>query len=192
MAIDTLYAAMLAEQCAARHRTPKATVTHPKGVIVPGSTLLTENIRDPDYVPYCGPCDPMQRMRRNETGFYCPTCLNKTNWDLSKFNGNADVQFDPEYADMEWVATHQAKVQALKDREAKHKKPFSENQDPATKFQIDWSEDAGKKNTHFHPCNKCGKSFFGKKSRKYCVVCNEQNEERLKQQKMRNDPMPWK
>lgn len=109
-----IYSQMLAEQCAARHRTPKATVTHPAGVIVPDDFLLTENIKDPDYVPYCGPCMPMQRMRRNEKGFHCPTCHNRTNWDLTKFNGNLDVQFDPELVDAEWLAEHQRHVAVLK------------------------------------------------------------------------------
>jgi hypothetical protein len=160
MAIDTLYAAMLAEQCAARHRTPKATVTHPKGVIVPDSTLLTENIRDPDYVPYCGPCDPMQRMRRNETGFYCPTCLCKTNWDLTKFNDNVDVQFDPEHVDADWLAEHQARSELIKQQKAAPEiKPH-----PGPVPERDWGEDIGKKNTHFRPCNKCGSSFLVKRA----------------------------
>lgn len=83
----------LAAQCAERHRTPKSTVTHPAGVIVPGDDFMTMKLRDPDYVPYCGPCVPMQRVRRVADGFECPTCGNKSNFDLTKFNGNVDVKY---------------------------------------------------------------------------------------------------
>lgn len=95
--LPTPFEMQLAEECAARHRTPKATVTHPKGVIVPGDEFMTEKLRDPDYVPYCGPCVPMQRVRRVADGFQCPTCGNKSNFDLTRFNGNINVQYEPEH-----------------------------------------------------------------------------------------------
>jgi predicted RNA-binding Zn-ribbon protein involved in translation (DUF1610 family) len=83
---------MFAEQAAARHRIPKATVTHP-AVIVPGDEFMTEKLRDPDYVPYCGPCVPMQRVRRTVFGFECPACGNKANYDLTCYDGNKHVQY---------------------------------------------------------------------------------------------------
>jgi len=83
---------LLAAQCAERHRIPKATVAHP-AVIVPDDPFMTEKLRDPDYVPYCSPCVPMQRLRRVADGFQCPTCGNKTNYDLTRFNGNVGVQY---------------------------------------------------------------------------------------------------
>jgi len=85
---------MLALQLAARHQIPKATVEHPAGVIVPGDPFMTMKLRDPDYVPYCSPCTLMQRLRRVADGFECPACGNKANFDLTKFNGNKDVQYD--------------------------------------------------------------------------------------------------
>jgi hypothetical protein len=89
-----LYSAMLAEECAARHHTPKSTVTHPKGVIVPGDPFMTGKLKDPDYVPYCGSCTLCYRMRRTEYGFTCPNCHKKTNFDLTKFNDNVDVRYE--------------------------------------------------------------------------------------------------
>lgn len=86
----------LMEECAARHRTPKATVTHPKGVIVPGDPFMTDKIKDPDYVPYCMRCTLAYRVRRVADGFQCPNCGNKSNFDLTKFNGNINVQYEPE------------------------------------------------------------------------------------------------
>lgn len=83
----------MAEDAAARHRIPKSTVEHPKNVIVPGDPFMTEKLKDPDYVPYCGPCMPMQRIRRVADGFVCPGCGNKSNFDLTKFNGNVDVKY---------------------------------------------------------------------------------------------------
>jgi hypothetical protein len=169
----TAFEQMLAEECAARHRTPKATVTHPKGVIVPNNVLMTENIRDPDYVPYCGPCTLMQRVRRVEDGFKCPTCGNKSNWDLTKFNGNVDVQFDPELVDPVWLAQWQIKVEAIRRHEALHEQTYLayKSQQTTPVPQRDWSEDKDKKNTSFHPCGKCKHPFFGKQKRKYCVPC---------------------
>lgn len=83
----------LAEECAARHRIPKSTVAHPTGVIVQGDDFMTEKLQDPDYVPYCGPCDPMQRIRRTSFGFECPRCHRKSNYDLTPYDGNMNVQY---------------------------------------------------------------------------------------------------
>jgi hypothetical protein len=206
MSINEFYAAQLAAEAAARHRTPVAEFDHPKGVIVPHSELLTDNIRnDRDYVPYCGPCVPMQRMRRSESGFYCPTCLNKTNWDLTPFNNNVDVQFDTEYVDPVWLAEHQANVQAIKNHEALHKETYADFQarqaeeeaikkchqkaaNHAVETLLGWTEDNGKKNTSVHNCNKCSLPFFGKKSRKYCPKCQNRVSEQIKQNAYVNSP----
>jgi hypothetical protein len=77
-----------------RHEIPEATVDHPKGVIVPNDPFMTEKLKDRNYVPYCTPCTLMQRLRRVEDGFICPSCGNKANWDLTKFNGNINVQYE--------------------------------------------------------------------------------------------------
>lgn len=179
----TPFEMMMAAEAAARHRTPKATVTHPKGVIVQGDELLTDNIRnDPDYVPYCGPCTPMQRMRRVEDGFVCPTCKNHTNWDLSPFNYNVDVQFDPAYVDPVWLEQHQKQAEAIRSHEAIHKETyarFKERQD--AQRRRDWEGDRGKKNTADHDCGKCGFTFFGKKNRKFCRVCQDSVTQHLNQ-----------
>lgn len=90
----TPFERMLAEQCAARHHIPKAEFQHPAGVIVPDDPFMTEKLRDPDYVPYCLPCVPFQRVRRVADGFQCPKCGRKSNYDLTPFNGNANVQYD--------------------------------------------------------------------------------------------------
>jgi hypothetical protein len=87
--IEQLFAAQVAE----RHRIPRAIVSHP-AVVVPGDPFMTEKLRDRDYVPYCGPCVPMQRVRRVADGYQCPTCGNKMNYDLTHFNGNVDVQYE--------------------------------------------------------------------------------------------------
>jgi hypothetical protein len=92
--MNDAYSQLLAAECAARHRIPKSTVTHPAGVIVPNDDFMTEKLRDPDYVPYCGPCMPMQRVRRVADGFECPTCGNKSNYDLTHYNGNVNVQYE--------------------------------------------------------------------------------------------------
>lgn len=84
----------LAAECAARHRIMKATVRHPAGVIVQGDPFMTKKLRDPDYVPYCGPCTPMQRLRRVTNGFECPACGNKSNFDLTPYNSNINVQYE--------------------------------------------------------------------------------------------------
>ncbi|KAF1046357.1 MAG: hypothetical protein GAK35_01042 [Herbaspirillum frisingense] len=86
--------AAFAEILAARHRIPKATVAHPAGVIVPDDEFMTEKLRDPDYVPYCMMSGPCGRVRRTTFGFECPTCGNKTNFDLTHYNGNVDVQYE--------------------------------------------------------------------------------------------------
>jgi hypothetical protein len=88
-ATTALWAAMLA----AKHHTPKATVQHPKGVIVPGDEFMTGKLKDPDYVPYCMMHSACGRVRRTEFGFQCPTCGNKMNYDLTHYDGNANVQF---------------------------------------------------------------------------------------------------
>ncbi len=82
----------LATECAARHHTPKATVTHPSGVIVQGDPLMTAKLSDPNYVPYCFG-DGCGRTRRTEFGFECPTCGNKMNYDLTHYDGNVNVQY---------------------------------------------------------------------------------------------------
>jgi hypothetical protein len=83
----------MALECAARHHSPPSTVKHPAGVIVPDNPFMTEKIQDPDYVPYCGHCSLMQRIRRTEYGFRCPGCGDKSNFDLTKFNGNVAVSY---------------------------------------------------------------------------------------------------
>lgn len=89
---DAQFARLVAE-CAARHHIPRATVTHPAGVIVPNDAFMTDKLRDPDYVPYCMGID-CGRTRRVVDGFRCPTCGNKMNFDLTHFNGNIDVQYE--------------------------------------------------------------------------------------------------
>lgn len=138
-------ASRLQEMAAARHRTPKTTVAHPKGVIVKNDPFMTEKLQDPDYVPYCGPCEPMQRLRRVEDGFVCPSCGNKSNWDLSKFNGNVDVTYD--------------------DSEGAGELP------KAPEPVLGWNADKGKKNTETKPCGRCQRPFFGIRKRKYCIGC---------------------
>lgn len=83
---------MFAEQAAARHRIPKAQFKHP-AVTIPGDEFMTEKLRDPDYVPYCGPCVPVQRVRRTAYGFECPSCGIKANYDLTRYDGNKRVQY---------------------------------------------------------------------------------------------------
>lgn len=93
--MDAFLRAMVSE-VVARHMTPKATVTHPAGVIVPGDEFMTEKLKDPDYVPYCLVRQSCGRTRRVADGFKCPTCGNHTNYDLTHFNGNVDVQYSTE------------------------------------------------------------------------------------------------
>ncbi len=84
----------LAEELAARHRTPKSLVTHPTGVIVPGDEFMTEKLKDPDYVPYCSKCEPAYRVRRMSYGFRCPNCGNRMNYDLTHYNNNVNVSYE--------------------------------------------------------------------------------------------------
>lgn len=90
---------ILAAQLAARHHIPKSTVIHPKGVICVGNPFMTEKLKDPDYVPYCAHCSLCYRLRRTEFGFECPSCHNKANFDLTKYNGNINVQYEKENDD---------------------------------------------------------------------------------------------
>jgi hypothetical protein len=92
--LDQAFIEAMANDCAARHHTPKSTVIHPSGVIVPGDPHMTDKIKEPDYVPYCGPCNPMQRLRRTAYGFACPSCGQKSNYDLTPYNGNLAVQYE--------------------------------------------------------------------------------------------------
>ena len=85
---------LLAEQCAARHRMPKSTVTHPPGVIVPDDPFMTEKLADPDYVPYCLVGRSCARVRRTSFGFQCPVCGNKMNYDLTHYDGNVSVKYN--------------------------------------------------------------------------------------------------
>lgn len=88
--------ALFASALAARHHTPKATVQHPKGVIVPGDEFMTGKLTDPDYVPYCMVTASCGRVRRTEFGFQCPTCQNKMNYDLTHYDGNVNVKYASE------------------------------------------------------------------------------------------------
>lgn len=187
----TPYEQQLAAELAARHRIPKATVAHPRGVIVPGDDFMTKKLQDPDYVPYCGPCTPMQRMRRIENGFVCPTCGNMANWDLTTYNGNIHVEFDPEHADMGWVEKFKANLRdilqgAQTEAEAATRLKAAEEQ-----RALDWLEDMGKKNTSQHKCHTCQRSFFGKKSRKCCRRCQPGVDQLLSQRRREQQDNPW-
>jgi hypothetical protein len=126
----TLAERAFAADCAERHRIPKATVTHPP-IIVPGDPFMTEKLRDPDYVPYCGPCVPMQRLRRVADGFECPTCGNKMNYDLTHFNGNVNVQYEgaaPTLSIKQWndrVDAIKAAKRTPADKEGAKPKPLT-------------------------------------------------------------------
>jgi predicted RNA-binding Zn-ribbon protein involved in translation (DUF1610 family) len=121
---------LFAAQAAERHRIPKATATHP-AVIVPGDEFMTEKLREPDYVPYCGPCMPMQRVRRTAYGFQCPICGTKMNYNLTHYDGNKGVIYTngttvaAEYRSLsitEWnaqVEARKAARRARKDGKAK-------------------------------------------------------------------------
>lgn len=107
----------LARECAARHRIPKAEFTHP-AVIVPGDEFMTNKLRDPDYVPYCFGTH-CGRTRRTEYGFKCPTCGNKMNYDLTHYNGNANVQYvgaAPVPTKEQWNAAVEARKAARKGK----------------------------------------------------------------------------
>lgn len=86
----------LAHRLAAKHREPNIVLPHPKVVIKnhDGShdTFMMEKLSDDKYVPYCFGRD-CGRTRRTEYGFCCPTCGNKMNYDLTHYNGNANVEY---------------------------------------------------------------------------------------------------
>lgn len=82
----------LAEQLAAKHRIPKSGIVHPK-VVIPGDEFMAAKLQEPDYVPYCFGAD-CGRTRRTVYGFRCPTCGNQTNYDLTHYDGNKNVQYD--------------------------------------------------------------------------------------------------
>jgi hypothetical protein len=159
----TLQERLIAVELASRHYIPSATVQHPQGVIVPGDKFMTDKLRDPDYVPYCLACSPAQRLRRIEEGFQCPCCNTKANWDLTTFNDNVDVEFEPEHAEAGDIAR-------MKLRAAKIAAEQLIRETPAYPPRY-WGEDEGKKNTSLHACGKCGETFFGKNKRKYCKIC---------------------
>lgn len=107
--------AIFAAECAARHHIPKSTVSHPAGVIVPGDAFMTEKLRDPDYVPYCLIRSECGRTRRAEFGFQCPTCGNQMNYDLTHYDGNANVQYEgavPALTTAQWNAIVDARKAA--------------------------------------------------------------------------------
>lgn len=94
----------LAEQLARKHRIPKAEHTHPP-VIIPGDDFMTEKLRDPDYVPYCLVKPDCGRVRRTAYGFWCPTCGNQMNYDLTHYDGNLSVQYASEPPPLEVTAS---------------------------------------------------------------------------------------
>jgi hypothetical protein len=79
---------------AARHYIPSSTVAHPTGVIIPDDAFMTMKLRDPSYVPYCIKRAACGRVRRTEFGFECPCCGNRMNFDLTHYDGNANVQYE--------------------------------------------------------------------------------------------------
>jgi hypothetical protein len=96
---------LMAHQLAAKHRTPKSDIVHPKVFVPDGKggvdEFMTARLRDFEgedrpYVPYCLVGPSCGRLHRVQFGFECPMCGNKTNWDLTHWNGNKDVKFDGE------------------------------------------------------------------------------------------------
>lgn len=57
---------------------------------------MTKKLREPGYVPYCVKHTACGRVQRTDFGFQCPTCGNRMNFDLTHFNGNVDVQYEPQ------------------------------------------------------------------------------------------------
>jgi hypothetical protein len=94
MDYDQEFIKRMAQDVAARHKIPETTVQHPRGVIVPGNPIMTLKLRNPSYTPYCGPCVPVRRMRKVDDGFRCAGCAGHWNFDLTTFNGNANVQYE--------------------------------------------------------------------------------------------------
>jgi hypothetical protein len=78
-----------------RHRFSSVPVTHPQGVIVPGDAFMTKKLHEPGYAPYCLKHTKCGRVQRTDFGFECPSCGNRMNFDLSHYNGNVDVQYEP-------------------------------------------------------------------------------------------------
>lgn len=102
---------MLARQLAERHRIPETSIVHPE-VLVHNrdgtvDTFMTAKLREPHYVPYCLNLLECGRLRRTEWGFKCPTCGNKANYDLTKYDGNQNVKYvgaPPVLSIKEWNA----------------------------------------------------------------------------------------
>ena len=78
-----------------RHRFSSVSVTHPQGVVVPGDAFMTGKLREPGYAPYCLKRTKCGRVQRTDFGFECPSCGNRMNYDLTHYNGNVDVQYEP-------------------------------------------------------------------------------------------------
>lgn len=95
----------LALQLASRHIIPQSPYKHPLVFVPDGKggvdEFMTAKLREVEdngapYVPYCMKTSNCMRTRRTEWGFKCPTCGNETNWDLTQWNGNANVMFEGE------------------------------------------------------------------------------------------------
>jgi hypothetical protein len=77
-----------------RHRS-SGPVNHPPGVIVQGDAFMTTKLREPGYAPYCLKRTQCGRVQRTDFGFECPSCGNRMNYDLTHYNGNVGVQYEP-------------------------------------------------------------------------------------------------
>lgn len=118
----------MAARLAERHRIPETDIVHPK-VFVPDhkggvNEFMTAKLREPHYVPYCLIGRDCARVRRTEWGFQCPYCGNKMNFDLSHYDGNANVKYDgpaPVLTPKQWNEQVTAKKQARAQRRVESK-----------------------------------------------------------------------
>jgi hypothetical protein len=80
----------LAAQLAAKHIIPETDIVHPEVVM---DSFMMEKMKEPNYVPYCLVEVTCGRVRRTRYGFWCPSCGNKMNYDMTHYDGNKNVQY---------------------------------------------------------------------------------------------------
>lgn len=111
----------LAAQLAEKHRIPVTSIRHPWVKLIKNDgtedTWMQEKLRhsdDGNYVPYCLMGISCGRAHKTDYGFRCPTCGNKMNYDLTHYDGNKNVVYEPGHEPRWTVAQWNERVEAKK------------------------------------------------------------------------------
>jgi hypothetical protein len=117
----------MAARLAEKHKIPVTDIRHPwVKLIQPDGTedtWMQDKLRysdDGNYVPYCLRGTGCGRLHKTEYGFKCPTCGNKANYDLTRYNGNLNVVYEPGHEPKLTIQQWNEQVEARK--KARHER----------------------------------------------------------------------